>query len=148
METQSQALAPESLMEAHPRLLLFDGVCNLCSGAVQFIIERDPQAQIHFASLQSEQGQTLLRHFGKDPQKLDSLAFIENGRFYQKWPAVRRLCRYLKGPFHWVSYLGFIPAFLGNALYNLVAKSRYQVFGKKTECWLPSPDLRQRFADT
>lgn len=128
-------------------VILFDGVCNLCSGAVQFIIRRDPSKHFRFASLQSDFGQRQLERFNLSDKKFHSLILISDNRYYERSDAALNIARRLTGG--WPLLYGFkiIPRFLRNAIYNLVAKNRYKLFGKKEICWIPTTELRSRFKD-
>ena len=128
-------------------IILFDGVCNLCNGSVQFIINRDKKRRFRFASLQSEFGQQQLKEIGLDPNQLHTIIFIKGKSFYNRSNAALEIARYLDGI--WPVLYGFkiIPTFLRDAVYNLVAKNRYEVFGKKDACRLPTPELRYRFIE-
>jgi predicted DCC family thiol-disulfide oxidoreductase YuxK len=133
------------LLETEKPVLLFDGVCNLCAGSVQFIIKRDPSGLIQFASLQSEKGRALLRAFNLPENELKSLVFIEKGKAYTRSSGALRVSRYLNGGWPLLYTLIIIPAFIRNFVYDYVGKNRYRWFGEKTECWLPTPDLKRRF---
>lgn len=130
----------------HP-VLLFDGVCNLCTGSVQFIIKRDPGARIRFASLQSETGRKLLEAYQLPADQLKSLVFIENGKAYTRSTGALRVSRYLSGLWPLLYGLIIFPRFIRNAVYDWIGKNRYKWFGEKNECWLPSPGLKSRFID-
>jgi predicted DCC family thiol-disulfide oxidoreductase YuxK len=131
---------------SHP-VILFDGLCNLCSSSVQFIIKRDPQHHFRFASLQSNFGQQLLQQSGLPVQHFNSFILYQQGKVYTKSTAALRVTRQLKGL--WPLLYGFIivPAFIRNAVYNLVARNRYRWFGKRQTCWLPTPELQNLFID-
>ena len=128
-------------------VVLFDGVCNLCSGAVQFIIKRDPSAYFKFASLQSAYGQQQLTRFGLDPNSLHSVILIQGDTIYQRSDAALEIVRKLGAG--WPLLFGFkiLPRFLRDAVYNLIAGNRYRLFGKKDSCWIPTPELKSRFKD-
>ena len=131
-------------------IILFDGVCNLCNGFVQFVIEHDPQARFQFAALQSEAGQSLLRQHGRDPAPTgtdpDSVWLLDEGRLYSHSTAVLRIAKRLGGGWRLLVAPGWLlPAAVRDALYRFVARHRYQWFGRQQECWLPTPDLRARF---
>src|SRR5688500_14800861 len=79
-------------------ILLFDGVCNLCNAAVNFVIDRDPKARIKFASLQSAAGQQLLQRFGLSTSDFDTMVLVEGNRYYTRSSAGLRLARRLKQP--------------------------------------------------
>ena len=129
---------------AHP-IVLFDGVCNLCSGAVQFIIKRDPAGRFRFASLQSPLGEELLARFGIDRDVTDSVILVEGDRCYQESDAALRVARGMKGAWKALAVFRLIPRPLRDAVYRLIARNRYRWFGKQESCWLPTPELRGRF---
>ncbi len=126
-------------------ILLFDGVCNLCNGTVQFIIKRDTTAKFKFAALQSEAGQALLTKHNLPLNHFDSFVFIVNGNYYQRSSAALQVAKVLGWP--WKLFFSFIiiPKFIRDFFYNLIATSRYKVFGRQEHCMIPTPELRQRF---
>ena len=128
-------------------ILLFDGVCNLCNGFVQFVLSNEKNSNINFASLQSEIGQKLLKDFKVTQKGLESIVFIENGKVYEKSSAVLKIARHLKMPWNLASAFTIVPQFLSNGVYDLVAKNRYRMFGKKEVCWIPEPKWKSRFID-
>lgn len=130
----------------HP-IILFDGVCNLCNGAVQFIIERDKKQHFRFASLQSEIGKKYQVKAGLSTDTVDTILLVENGKIYQKSTAGLRIAKQLNG--WWFLMYGFIivPAFIRNAVYDFIARNRYRWFGEQESCWLPTPDLKALFLD-
>lgn len=127
--------------------VLFDGVCNLCSNSVQFIIERDPQARFKFASLQSARGQAELKRFKLNPTQLHSIILIQGDAFLERSNAALEIARHLSGAWPLFYLFKIIPRFLRDPVYNWIARNRYKWFGKKNECWLPTPDLKDRFLD-
>lgn len=127
------------------KIVLFDGVCNLCNTAVQFILKRDKKAQIHFAALQSEAGQALMQEFGLEKASLDSFIFIDEGKAYIKAAASLQLSRYLTGAWPSLQFFKIIPKFISNGVYDFIAKNRYSWFGRRAECMLPTPALKERF---
>lgn len=126
-------------------LVLFDGVCNLCNGAVQFIIRRDPHARFRFASLQSQTGQALLRARGLDAAQLYSMLVLENGVLYERSDAALRIAKHLVQPWPLLTVFKIIPRPVRNVLYNFIAANRYRWFGRQQACMLPTPELRPRF---
>ncbi len=126
-------------------IILFDGVCNLCNGAVQFVIRHDPQAIFKFASLQSETGQEMLQKFGLPASSFDSFVLIDNGKAYTKSDAALAVVKKLPGMLRFLYGLKIVPAILRDAVYNLVAKKRYGWFGKKDSCMIPTKSIQQRF---
>lgn len=127
-----------------PSLIYFDGVCNLCTGIVQFIIKRDPEHYFRFASLQGEAG-TLLRAQHSDIG--DSLILQEDGRIYIESTAALRIARRLKGAWPLCYGLIIIPPFIRNFFYRLIAANRYKWFGRSEKCMVPAPELLQLFVD-
>jgi predicted DCC family thiol-disulfide oxidoreductase YuxK len=131
-------------------VVLFDGVCNLCTWAVQFIIKHDPEGYFRFASLQSEYAQSLLRAHGVSitlDGLDDTVALVEDGRVYTHSDASLRIARHLAGPVRLVAVLIVLPRFVRDAVYRFIARSRYRVFGRQDVCWMPTPELKARFLD-
>ena len=127
-------------------VILFDGVCNLCNHSVQFILKRDPQGYFKFASLQGETGQKLLKKYGIRAE-IDSFVLIENDKSYIKSSAALRVSQKLLQPWKSLVILRFIPPFIRDFLYDIVAKNRYKWFGKIESCVLPLPEWEKRFLD-
>jgi len=130
--------------QQHP-VILFDGVCNLCSSAVAFIIKRDQSARYKFATLQSETTKKLISKFNLSPDKLDSIILIENDKYFIKSTAVIRICRDLGALWPLVYILILIPKSLRDYVYDFVAKNRFRWFGKKDQCMIPDEELESRF---
>ena len=126
-------------------ILLFDGVCNLCNGFVQFIIRQDPGAKFRFAALQSETGQELLRKARISTTALSTVVLWENGKFYTHSDVPLRVVRHLGGWWTLFSVFKIIPKSLRDTIYDWIAKNRYRWFGKKESCMLPTPELKARF---
>lgn len=126
-------------------VILFDGVCNFCNNAVNFVIKRDPKSVFKFATLQSSVAQEILKSHNLDNAEMNSFVLIENDKIYSKSTAALRVCSRLKGL--WPLMYGFIivPKLIRNGIYNWIAKNRYAWFGKKEVCMVPSPDVRARF---
>ncbi len=132
-------------LTAEDRVVLFDGVCNVCESTAQFILRHDPVGKIKMASLQSEPGQEILAWAGMDGEDLDTLVFMEKGRVYVRSSGALRIARQLRFPWPVLSVLLIVPAFLRDWAYKIFARNRYKWFGKKTECMIPSPEIRARF---
>jgi len=131
------------------RIVLFDGVCNLCNGFVQFVIKRDQQDVFRYASLQSEIGQQLTAEREIDPKRVDSVVLIEPGvAYYIKSDAALRIGQQLKGYRTLSKILRLIPSGLRNIVYDLIARYRYTWFGKKDQCMIPTPELQAKFLDS
>ncbi len=127
--------------------VLFDGVCNLCNGTVQFVIKRDRAAIFRFASLQSDYAQRLLRQVNLPANQLYSVIVFEDGVAYQKSDAALRIARHLSGFWRWLYIFRFVPKFIRDGLYNFIATNRYRFFGKQDHCMIPTPELKARFVD-
>ena len=126
-------------------IILFDGICNLCNGAVNFVIKRDPGNVFKFAPLQEKQGALLLKTHAIDIQKLDSIVLIENGNVYTKSSAALRIARKMSNLWPLFFVLLIIPSFIRDGVYDFIAKNRYKWFGKKEQCMIPTPGLREKF---
>ena len=126
-------------------VLLFDGVCNLCNGAVQFVLKRDKKAVVRFASLQSDKGQALLKQFNLPTQDFDSFVYVRAGKAYTKSTAALYVARDIGGIWQGLYPLIYVPRFIRDAVYSLIARNRYKWFGKKESCMMPTPELKARF---
>ena len=126
-------------------VVLFDGVCNLCNGWVNFVIDRDPHAKIRFAALQSDPGKRLLAEYDIPDDYLDSIVLIENGRACAKSTAVLRASRHLTFPWRVLPVLLIFPRPIRDWVYRFIAKRRYRWFGQKDTCRMPTPDLAAHF---
>ena len=124
-------------------VIFFDGVCGLCNGFVDFVIKVDKNQIFKFSPLQSEFAKAHLQE--SDIKELKSVVLIKNGKTYRKSEAVFEVFKSLGGAWSALSWLRILPPALRNQGYDLVAKYRYKIFGKKETCRLPSPDERQRF---
>lgn len=133
-------------MEKNKKIVLFDGVCNLCNGAIQFIIKRDKKDTFRFAALQSEIGEKLITERGIDTSKVDSIILIDPGvAYYTKSEAALVIGTELKGYRTLSKILSLIPSNLSNIVYDLIARNRYNWYGKKEECMIPTPELQSKF---
>lgn len=133
--------------KAEPDIILFDGVCNLCNGIVQFIIRRDPKGKFIFASLQSETGLKLLEKFGLPSDEFDSIVLIRGEQFFIKSDAGILVLKELGGLWQLLYAFRFLPLSFRNFIYDLIARSRYRMFGKSDSCMIPTPELKARFLD-
>lgn len=129
------------------KIILFDGVCNLCSSSVQFIIERDKEDQFQFASLQSDFAQKILLKNKLNTSTFDSIVLVENDKIYQKSGAALRIAKELEFPWNLLYVFIIVPYPIRDFVYGIIAKNRYKWFGKKESCWLPTPALRSKFLD-
>lgn len=135
------------MSEKDNNILLFDGVCNLCNGAVQFILKRDSQGKFKFASLQSEPAQKLLEKFRLPVDTFRSFVLIQGDQYSIKSTAALSVLKEIGG--FWKIFYVFIlvPRKLRDFFYDLVAKSRYRIFGKRETCMIPAPELKDRFME-
>lgn len=125
-------------------VVLFDGDCHFCDRSVQFIIKRDPKAKFRFASLQSEVGQNIrLKYYV--PKTMDSLLLVDHQKVYDRSSAALRICQHLSGLWKLLYILLLIPKPVRDAVYDIIAKNRYQWFGKKSHCRIPTSEERSRF---
>lgn len=128
----------------HP-ILLFDGVCNLCNFWVQFVIERDTDGRFRFAPLQSDVGEQLLGEYGMPTDELESVVLVDDGDCYTKSDAVLRTAKHLGGVYRLLWPFRVLPTRFRNFWYDFVANRRYDWFGKREQCMMPTPDIESRF---
>lgn len=126
-------------------VILFDGVCNLCNASVDFVIKRDRKDRFRVGALQEEAGKKLLSNFKVNPEYLDSLVLIEDGKIYFRSTAALRIAKKLPGL--WPLFYGFIilPPFLRDGIYDWIGKNRYRWFGKKNTCRIPTEAEKAKF---
>ena len=134
-------------MAATHQIILFDGVCNLCNGAVKFIIKRDAKDTFRFAALQSEIGQKLLAIHQLDFKHIDSIVLIKNEKAFIKSTAALHIAKELSGIWKLAYYYIVFPKFIRDAIYDSVARNRYSWFGKKDQCMIPTVELKMKFLD-
>ncbi len=137
-------------MSAQPTLILFDGVCNLCSGVVRFVIARDPHAHFRFAALQSDAARRACAEVGATPPAAvdpDTIIVIADGRALERSDAALAIAARLPFPWPIFGVFRLLPRALRDWLYRFVAKNRYRWFGKSDTCMMPTPELRARFID-
>ena len=134
----------------HPEagtIVLFDGVCNLCNGAVQFLLRRDRRRRFRFAALQSAAGRALLEQHGLPTETLETLVVLESGKARLRSAAALHLARRLPWPWPLLAVFTILPRPLRDALYAFVARHRYRWFGRRESCRLPSAETADRFLD-
>ncbi len=127
------------------KIILFDGVCNLCNGAVTYIIKRDKKNVFKFAALQSEIGQQLISKFNIDTSKVDSIILIDGEKHYTKSSAALHIAKQLSGAYPLLFGFMVVPKFIRNSIYDYIAKNRYKWFGKKESCMIPTAELKSKF---
>jgi len=133
-------------MDENP-IILFDGVCHLCAGSVQFVIKRDPRQRFRFARLQSKVAQQLLAEQQASDTGLDSVILIYQGRLYRKSRAVLRTALLLRPAWPLLGIFLLVPRFIADPVYDFIGQHRYQWFGKKASCRLPESGQHWRFLD-
>jgi len=131
-------------MVPHP-IILFDGVCNYCNAMVNFIIRRDKKKVFRFAPLQSEAAQKILLQNHLPQINFDSFILVENDKIYQRSDAALRLYNKLPWYWKWTQIFWIFPKFIRDGVYNVIARNRYKWFGKKDQCMVPAPEVRERF---
>jgi predicted DCC family thiol-disulfide oxidoreductase YuxK len=128
-------------------VILFDGVCNLCNSAVQFIIRRDSKFYFYYAAIQSEAGQRVLAQYHFPLNEINSIILLQNGKRYTKSTAALLIARQLTGLWPLIYIFIVIPKPLRDPIYNYIARNRYKWFGQKVECMLPTPEMKRRFLE-
>jgi predicted DCC family thiol-disulfide oxidoreductase YuxK len=131
-------------MEA-PSILLFDGHCSLCNGAVDFVMRRDAKKRIRFAAMQSPVGQRVLKHYGYPSTFLDSLILVEKGKVYLGSTAALRVARHLRRGWPLLYPLIILPKGIRDSIYQWIGANRYAWFGRRESCRMPTPSERARF---
>ena len=126
-------------------IILFDGVCNLCKNTVQFLIKRDSKAKFKFGSLQSEEGQAVLKDFDLSTNDFDTFVYIKENKWFIKSSAALRVLKELGGIWKFFFVFILIPKKIRDFLYDIVVRNRYKWFGKRDSCMVPTPELKNRF---
>ena len=128
-------------------IILFDGICNLCNRSILVIIKNDHKKLFRFASLQGKLGHEVLKKHQLSADQLHSFILLEGDSIYTKSSGALRIFRELGGG--WKLLYGFIiiPRFIRDAVYNFVSRNRYKWYGKREECMVPTPELKERFLD-
>jgi len=135
-----------SAVESDQLIILYDGVCNLCTNSVQFVIQRDTRKQFRFASLQSFVADKYLGTQYQD--RLTSMVLIVDDHIYRQSTAALMTAKRLDGFWPILSIFLLIPRPIRDVIYRWIAKHRYRVSEKNEHCWRPTPDLADRFLDT
>jgi len=129
------------------QLILFDGVCNLCNNSVLYVIKHDKKDRFLFAPLQSNVGKEIIQTFNIDTEKIDSILLYnpqKNSLTYKSTAALQIASR-LGFPTNLLALFLIVPAFIRNGVYNYIAQNRYQWYGKKQACMVPTPELKRKF---
>ena len=130
------------------KIILFDGVCNLCESAVQFVINNDKKDIFRFVSLQSDLGQETIKYLGIDSEKMNSIILYQPGfAYYHKSEAVFEIAKELGGIFILSQIFSFLPTSLNDSIYDYIAKNRYNWYGKKESCLIPTKQIQSKFLE-
>jgi predicted DCC family thiol-disulfide oxidoreductase YuxK len=135
------------MYEARTAVILFDGVCNLCNSAVQFVIRRDKKNHFRFSSLQSPFGQSLLKSSNFDATHLNTFVLLQDGKIFTKSSAALLVARQLSGGWSLLYLFIIVPRFIRNGIYDWIARNRYRWFGKKEACMVPTAELQGRLIE-
>jgi len=138
---------PVPHVQYEERVVLFDAVCVLCHGWTKFLLRYDTQQRFKLCSVQSEQGQAILAHFGYPTDQFDTMLYVEAGQAYQKTDAFLRIMAQLPRPWCWLRVMRLFPARARDWLYDRIARNRYRIFGQYQQCALPSSEHRARFLE-
>lgn len=130
-------------------IVLFDGFCNLCNGAVTFVLEHEADSTLRFGSLSSEIGAKMLADKWPTGEEVpDSIIVVDSDRVYVKSDAALFIAGYLRSPWKYLKHFKWVPRFLRDAIYDLIARNRYSVFGRRDSCMVPQPEYTSRFVDS
>lgn len=132
-------------MSLSGHILLFDGVCNLCNRGVRFVLIYDHERKIKFAALQSTSGQNILNQQDTEIKDIDTVVYIRNEKVFLRSDAVLNLLKDMGGMWKIFFVFIIIPRFIRDYLYNVIAGSRYRIFGKLDNCSVPDAETRDRF---
>jgi predicted DCC family thiol-disulfide oxidoreductase YuxK len=128
-------------------VILFDGVCNMCNGFVKFVIKQDKKNVFQFASLQSKYGKGLLEQYHFNSVEYDTVILLDGKTIYTRSDATLRILNTLGGFWKVSAAFRIIPGFIRNPIYDLLARNRYKLFGKRETCMVPTPELKAKFLD-
>ena len=133
------------ILDTKYKIILFDGVCNLCNRSVNFIISKDRKDVFRFATLQSDIGISLLTKHGIDDSKTDSVILIDTNEYYERSSAILQIVKHLSGGYALLYFFIILPKSFRDWGYDYIAKNRYKWYGKKDSCMVPTPELTAKF---
>lgn len=146
MENPNEIASFLAKLPQNKKIILFDGVCNLCNSAVQFIIERDKKDVFRFVALQSDLGLEICNYIGINQKMTDSIILYEPGiAYYYKSEAALKIASQLVGFYSLLGSFNFLPKKINDSIYDYTAKNRYNWYGKKEHCMIPTPELKAKF---
>jgi len=128
-------------------IVIFDGVCNFCNGAVNFIINRDPTGQFAFTPMQSPVGQGLIKKYSATMVGVDTFLLVKDGQCFERTDAAFEITKDLTGLWHWFRILKVFPKPIRDHFYRLFARNRYSLFGRRETCMVPTASVRERFLE-
>jgi predicted DCC family thiol-disulfide oxidoreductase YuxK len=134
---------PNSITPSGP-IIVFDGLCVLCSANAQFVLAHDKRGYFRLAAMQGETGSRLFTRFGIDPSDPNTIIVVQGDTVWTNSDAVLKIYDGLGWPWRMATIFKIVPRFLRDPIYFLIAKNRYRIFGKRETCWLPTPDQRAR----
>jgi predicted DCC family thiol-disulfide oxidoreductase YuxK len=136
---------PKCLLLHSRYIIIFDGVCNFCNGAVTFIIDHDPEGMFSFTPMQSDLAKELAEKYSIDTVGLDTFILIKNGRSYIRTSGALEICKDLSGFWYLFRIFKMVPARIRDVVYRALAKNRYKLFGRQSECMVPTEEVKGRF---
>lgn len=139
------APAPEAPPATPSPIVLYDGVCGLCAKSVQWILDHEGDHALRFAPLQGETAAALREQYPNIPTELDTVVFVDGERAHLRSKAFLHLAKHLRSPWRWLHAMRWLPGFVLNGFYRIVAALRYRIWGTVDSCQLPSPETRRRF---
>lgn len=137
-------MVAESVVPERP-VVLYDGTCGLCAKSVRWILHHEADRDLVFAPLQGDTAQALRAKYPNIPKTVDTVVYVDGGKAHLRSKAFLHLAKHLKGPWRLLHALRWIPGFLMNVGYRIIAATRYRLFGRVDACELPSPENRGRF---
>lgn len=126
-------------------IIIFDGVCNFCSRSAQFVLRNDKRAKFRFAAMQSPAGSALLNKHGLDPTEVETFLLVKGDAAYVRSEAALEIAKGLGPPWSLFAVFRLLPVRWRDAVYDVVARNRYRLFGRRQSCYVPTPEERSRF---
>lgn len=126
-------------------IILFDGVCNLCNNAVDFVIKRDKKDRFKFGALQDAASKSILKENKINQDYIDSIILVRGDQIFYKSKAALEIAKNLSGLWPVLVVFNVIPSFIRDPIYDWIARKRYSWFGKKETCRIPTPEEKQKF---
>ena len=135
-------------LPTNKKIVLYDGVCNFCNNSVNYIISKDKKDIFRFVSLQSKLGNDIINYIGLKEKNIDSIVLYQKGNaYYYKSSAAIQILKNFGGIYSIANILNYIPLSIRDYIYDIIAKNRYQWFGKKDSCIIPTQEIKDKFLD-